>query len=245
MKMTFRSVLAEAHAYGTSGVINPALEPACYPARVNHLNMRGMIQQSIKDLYYSGLYWYSRCALPIYKWHYGRKLADRTSLHMGCGKHYLPKFVNIDGNFQRSVDYFIDARAGLPLPDATMQFVYSCHMLEHVLVEDALKILGEIKRVLKPGGYARLTLPDFRFVFKILEGLDYQFPRPFQSREGQAMNFLFCDGQHKFGYSAEILRELAQQVGFSRIEDAGVTDPHLPPLEAIEPSGSFSMNLYR
>jgi len=203
-----------------------------------------VIKQSIKDLYYTGLYWYSRCALPVYRWHYTRRLSSRQHLHLGCGKHYLPDFVNVDGNFQRRVDYVIDARAGLPLPDQSMAFVYSCHMLEHVLIDDALYILGEIKRVLKPGGYARLTLPDFRFIFKILEDVDYQFPRPFESREGQAINFLFCDGQHKFGYSAEILRELAGKVGFSRVEDASDVDPHLPELIALEPSGSFSLNLY-
>lgn len=183
--------------------------------------------------------------MPVYRWHYALKHSARERLHLGCGKHYLPDFVNIDGNFQRDVDYVVDARAGLPLPDNTMAFVYSCHMLEHVLIDDAIHVLREIRRVLKPGGYARLTLPDFRFVFKILEGVDYQFPRRFASREGQAINFLFCDGQHKFGYSAEVLRELAEQVGFSRTEDAGDEDAHLPPLAGIEPSGSFSLNLYR
>jgi SAM-dependent methyltransferase len=204
-----------------------------------------VIKQSIKDVYYAGLYWYSRWSMPVNRWRYRRRLASRDRLHLGCGKHYLNDFVNLDGNFQRSVDFIVDARAGLPLPDQSMQFVYSCHMLEHVLVDDALKILGEVHRVLKPGGYARFTLPDFRFVFEILNGTEYQYPRPFRSRDGQAISFLFCDGQHKFAYSAESLRELATPLGFSRIEAAGPDDPHIANVSALEPSGSFSLNLYR
>lgn len=49
--------------------------------------------------------------------------------------------------------------------DAFYDFVLSCHSLEHVA--NPLKMLAEVKRVLKPEGEFILILPDKRFTFDI------------------------------------------------------------------------------
>src|SRR3989442_9282385 len=136
-----------------------------------------MLQEGLKDIYYLLMRPASVVLKPIYSWRFSLR-AKPYRLHVGCGKNYLPGFVNIDGNVLRSVDCILDIRAGLPFPDGTVSFIYSCHMLEHVPVYDAIKILREWKRVLAPGGYARLTLPDFNHVFEILAGhATCDFPR--------------------------------------------------------------------
>lgn len=55
-----------------------------------------------------------------------------------------------------------DAVRGLPLPDASADVLYSCHMLEHLSRSEAGKFLQEAKRVLVPGGIIRLAVPDLR-----------------------------------------------------------------------------------
>jgi len=203
-----------------------------------------MISQGIKDAYYAILRPASSVLKPLYSLRYSRG-AEPYKLHVGCGKNYLPGFVNIDGNAFRKTDLVLDVRAGLPFPEGSVSFIYSCHMMEHLPIYDAISILKEWKRVLQPGGQVRLTLPDFTHVFEILKGeATCDFPRSFRSREGQAINFLFCDSQHKYGYSFELVKELADDAGFSRVErgEPG-RDPQLGEID--EPSGSFTAHLYK
>ena len=170
----------------------------------------------------------------------------RDKAQIGCGQHYLDGFVNIDANFQRKTDYLLDVRAGLPFPDSSMEFIYSCHLLEHLHLTEAIRLLKECHRVLNPKGYMRLTLPDFEFVLRILSGdEESHFPRSFRSRHGQAINFLFCEGQHKYGFSREVVEELALDLGFSKVVAADSADENISNLAKIEPGGSFSVNLYK
>lgn len=205
-----------------------------------------VISQNIKDVYYLFLYPCSVILRPLYRLHYSMSQTHRDKTQIGCGQHYLNGFINIDANFQRRTDYLLDVRAGLPFPDCSMGFIYSCHMLEHLHVTEAIRLLKECHRVLKSEGYMRLTLPDFEFVFRILGGNEESnFPRRFRSRHGQAINFLFCDGQHKYGFSREVVEELALDLGFSKVVAAGPADENISNLAHIEPGGSFSVNLYK
>jgi len=61
--------------------------------------------------------------------------------------------------FSPSVVYG-DVVRGLPLAPGSVQIVYSSHVLEHMAFEDFKTALGEIHRVLRPGGIFRSVLPD-------------------------------------------------------------------------------------
>lgn len=63
-----------------------------------------MINQKIKDAYYLLFYPASFVLRILYKTHYMIFRRSFTKIHVGCGKKYLPGFINIDGNFQRKVD---------------------------------------------------------------------------------------------------------------------------------------------
>ena len=204
-----------------------------------------MVAQGIKEFYYLLLYPLSKVLCPIYRVRYQFKRNPPRKVHIGSSYKLLPGFVNIDGNFQRRPDCTLDVRAGLPFPDDSIEFIYSCHMLEHIYVYEAIVVLRECHRVLRPGGYVHLTLPDFNYVFDILQnGAVATFPRPFKCREGQAVNWLFCDGQHKYGYTHTVVAELAEKAGFARVEPASLNDPHIPGL-IEDPGPSFSTNLYK
>ena len=51
----------------------------------------------------------------------------------------------------------------LDFPDASFDFVLSCDVLEHL--EDDGKALAEIKRVLRPGGHAIITVPAHKWLW--------------------------------------------------------------------------------
>jgi len=82
-------------------------------------------------------------------------------LHLGCGKRYIPGFVHIDAinhphvNHVASIDnlHFID--------NDSVDLIYNCHVLEHFKRCEVMHVLNEWKRVLKPGGVLRISVPDF------------------------------------------------------------------------------------
>jgi predicted SAM-dependent methyltransferase len=204
-----------------------------------------MVPQKYKDFYYQWFYLASLILKPFYKIHYSVLKNSIKKVQVGSGENYLKDFINIDGNFQRKVDYLLDVRVGLPFPKHSIDFIYSCHMLEHVYIEEAISILKEFHFCLNDGGIVRLTLPDYNHVKKIISGeSSTSFPRHFHSREGMAINFLFCDGQHKYAYTSEVINELALEIGFSKTTQApNNIDENIGPLD--EPRGSFSLYLIK
>ncbi len=90
-------------------------------------------------------------------------------LHLGCGPVDHPGFINVDGfpyphvHFVRSLDDLS------PFADESISLVYASHCLEHFRMSELPGILGEWRRVLKPSGVLRLSVPDFDLILKIYE----------------------------------------------------------------------------
>lgn len=108
------------------------------------------------------------------------------------------------------VHYLRANGAALPFPDATFERVHWSWFLEHVPPHVAVQVLREVRRVLRPGGYAHFTEVDnstFRTVPplpKVLAALD-------------ALNA----GQQRAGgdpFIAPKLEGYAQEAGFARID---------------------------
>lgn len=87
-------------------------------------------------------------------------------LDLGCGPYKtFPHFIGVDnGNHAQfgwniKPDVFVETCEDLSLfASQSMDFVFSSHLLEHIA--DYPKALKEWMRVLKPGGYLILYLPD-------------------------------------------------------------------------------------
>lgn len=113
-------------------------------------------------------------------------------LNVGCGPTPTPGWVNYDNSWsvrlarrplvvrflattpvlKEAQKHLCDvARTGgirfgtaekLDHPDASVDVIYSSHMLEHLDRPTARQFLAEALRVLKPGGILRLAVPDLR-----------------------------------------------------------------------------------
>jgi len=55
-----------------------------------------------------------------------------------------------------------DATRHIPWPDASVEAIYSSHMIEHLDRDDADMFLREARRVLRPGGVIRLSTPGLK-----------------------------------------------------------------------------------
>jgi SAM-dependent methyltransferase len=49
---------------------------------------------------------------------------------------------------------------GLNFPDDSFDVVYSAQFIEHLTYPEAVKVMTEVRRILKPGGVLRLVTPD-------------------------------------------------------------------------------------
>jgi predicted SAM-dependent methyltransferase len=178
-----------------------------------------MVRQQLKDAYFALVRVLSLPAGLLARWRYrGHAGRGDLRLHLGCGPHYLPGMINVDGNIRRRKDVWVDLRNRLPFPDRSAGLVYCAHTLEHFYPDEALRLLGEMRRVLGDDGVVRVAVPSLEHAFEIIRGeAPTSFPRPFAAPRAQALNYLFCDGQHKYGYCWELLHEFAREAGFTRI----------------------------
>lgn len=82
-------------------------------------------------------------------------------LNVGCGRHPLPGWINLDRVPGPAVDVVadLDALRGapLPLPDDSIDEFLLAHVIEHL--EDPLGLLQELWRIAKPGALAVIRVP--------------------------------------------------------------------------------------
>ena len=92
-----------------------------------------------------------------------------VSIHLGSHKPIAGWF---NTSFHRDSliegNAFIDVTQPLPFPDNVADAVFHEHLLEHLSPEDGLAFLAECFRVLKPGGWFRMGLPNLLFYTQLL-----------------------------------------------------------------------------
>ena len=191
-----------------------------------------MLARSTKALFYS-------LAGPVMalNGHLRRRVPPklvRTShrAHLGPGqKNYIPGWINCDANiFTGKADLWVDLRHPLPFADATLDALYSHHVVEHLPSMTAH--FREAAPVLRPGGIYRVGGPDADMAIDRYQARDLDwfgvYPDKRRSLGGRFDNFLMCRGEHIAVLTEDLLREL--------LEDAGFTDIHrVAPRESKSP----------
>lgn len=85
-------------------------------------------------------------------------------LNVGCGATFHPDWINLDAAPVSPAVRAHDIGKGLPFPDGHFRAVYASHVLEHFDPDDGLRLLRECRRVLEPGGIARIVVPDLEAI---------------------------------------------------------------------------------
>lgn len=92
------------------------------------------------------------------------RLPAADYVNLGCGGNVLKGFVNIDYRWRRGVLCW-DISKGVPLRSDSVSGVFTEHALEHFEWQFTLNtVLPEIRRILKPGGVVRISVPDAEMV---------------------------------------------------------------------------------
>lgn len=113
-------------------------------------------------------------------------------------------------------DVYMDVTRPLPLPDNSIDAIFSEEVIEHVPLPDGRAMLKECHRVLKPGGRLRLSTPDLGY-----------FARRAQDPEvsPQEINDIFYKHEHRHIYSRAELRQCLESAGFFRLRESSYRDP--------------------
>jgi len=138
-----------------------------------------------------------------------------------------------------------DAARRIPFPDGSVDVVYSSHMIEHLDRAGARRLLAEIRRVLRPGGVARIAAPDLRRLAEaylagggadaFVDGTLLARDRP--TSLGARLKLLLTGGRdHAWMYDADSLAAFVRAAGFddvralppgeTRVPDPGALDLH-------------------
>lgn len=81
-------------------------------------------------------------------------------LNIGCGANKLSGWLNADFTPNSPDIIFLDATQKFPLESNSFDYVFAEHMIEHISYDQAIKMLEECYRILKPGGRIRIATPD-------------------------------------------------------------------------------------
>ncbi|WP_455639718.1 class I SAM-dependent methyltransferase [Parabacteroides sp.] len=172
-------------------------------------------------------------------------------LHLGCGNNLLPGWLNTDIIVPiKGEKIYLDAVKTYPFPDDSFDYIFSEHMLEHLLLKDAVCMLLECKRVLKDNGVIRITIPDMKFLLdmylypeKYEEYLKWSTKRflpeveelfPGKYPEVFVINNFYRDWGHQVIYDYKTLEMLLYKCGYKNVVKCEVGNSDHTVLQGIE-----------
>lgn len=172
--------------------------------------------------------------------------APSRNLHLGCGQHVLPGWLNTDLYPLDGGVLHVDAARRFPFRPATFDRIYSEHLIEHLTYPQGRMMLEECFRVLKPGGRIRISTPDLRFLTDLLSHDRTELQERYvawMSRQAECdaapngvvvLNHFVRSWGHRFIYDDAVLCEALSREGFSgivRCEVGRSADPAFNGLE--------------
>jgi len=128
---------------------------------------------------------------------------------------------------QYGADINWDLRRGIPLPNGSVDKIYSSHLLEHIPYQELIPFLRECRRVMKLDAEFSVCVPNFRLYVDA-----YKNKKLFRSRDTwwqpgkvdtgssiDQLNYLaYMLDEHKYMFDEENLINTLTQAGFSNVQ---------------------------
>lgn len=140
-------------------------------------------------------------------------------LNIGCDTHRIEGYINIDLKEELKPDMVVDVTEGLPFENDSIEEIRMEHFLEHPFYIQVEPFLKECWRVLRPEGELIIEVPDILKICRLLlEGkktLQFCLTGIYG---GYADTKIDLPQMHKWGWTAETLKEILEKAGFEIME---------------------------
>lgn len=167
-------------------------------------------------------------------------------LHLGAGPQRLDGWLDTD---LIGAAVHLDVGRRMPLPSATFAHAFAEHVIEHLSPRAFDGLLGELQRVLRPGGVVRITTPDLRKLIALYEDRNAAIERSAYAaylteltghsyeQPGRLFNDFMRLWGHRYVFDEEDLRARLAAAGFGRVtrQEAGRSEHRA--LQGIERHG--------
>ncbi len=164
-------------------------------------------------------------------------------VEIGSGAFPSPGYVHVDADRRALHAEHRASASSLPFAEATVEELLAIHILEHVHASALMPTLCEWRRVLRPGGFAQIHVPNAATVFAaFLESppeAKWTLMIPIFGMTSHAL--LGRPGasdleRHHVIYDFALLKQVLLDAGFDRVDDvsAEVTDRHIEGWRELE-----------
>ena len=139
------------------------------------------------------------------------KQTQGTKLNLGCSSRKFHGWINIDAREEVGPDVIDDVFTLRSIEESSVDLIYASHLLEHVKRKEVKSVLLRWKKLLRPNGVLRLSVPDFEKIIKY-----YLLNSDLEKLHG-----LLHGGQrneydiHYITFDFKLLKRLLVEVGFS------------------------------
>jgi predicted SAM-dependent methyltransferase len=165
------------------------------------------ILNHLKLLYYRIKYFFFKPRYPI-------NLNSKIYIHLGCGDINSPEFINVDSRIFPHIHHIHNVEYLPMFKNDFADLVYASHVLEHISMLKLKEVLNEWKRVLKPKGVLRLSVPDFDRIIDIYncndKNIEYIWTPLLGSQE-------YKENSHLSVFNFSFIKNLLKEIGFSEI----------------------------
>lgn len=163
------------------------------------------------------------------------KLQESSLLDLGVGDNYNNDWINADFfkvpelkrlKFWKKYpsrpkpDLILDLRYPIKCPDSCVDGIYCGHTLEHLYPYDAINLLREIFRILKPYCWLRINVPDIeKYVNFYINKNKNRTPEFSQFKTGcEAISVVTQNYGHHSAWDKVLLTKALKYVGFINIK---------------------------
>lgn len=100
-----------------------------------------------------------------------RRSAGAVRVSLGCGQAIQQGWIGLDLDGANGA-FRTDLRRDLPFSSSSVDAILAEHVLEHLFLDDVVRLLHECNRVLRPGGVIRVVSPDGLLISDLIRGCD-------------------------------------------------------------------------
>jgi len=119
---------------------------------------------------------------------------------------------------------------GLPFSGNSVDYIYSSHLLEHMFKQDVQKLFKDAARVLKKGGVMRIGVPDLERAVLLYQNGNKEPMRSYFTLMSESAYFSIL----KCMYDFELLHQLFEEAGFTKIERCSYRQGKTPDIELLD-----------